>query len=165
MYGLASACVGEQEFVFLKVCKSTKLMCSLILFVLPGIMNAPVYIDILEQTLLPFVREVYPDSHRFMQDNDPKHTSKKGQEFLSTNKITWWKTPPKSPDLNPIENLWHEMKEFIRREVKPKTKDELVDGITEFWGSVSGEKCRKYIRHLNKVIPRVIELGGAATGY
>ena len=165
MYGLASACVGEQEFVFLKVCKSTKLMCLLILFVLPGIMNAPVYIDILEQTLLPFVREVYPDSHRFMQDNDPKHTSKKGQEFLSTNKITWWKTPPESPDLNPIENLWHEMKEFIRREVKPKTKDELVDGITEFWGSVSGEKCRKYIRHLNKVIPRVIELGGAATGY
>jgi len=67
--------------------------------------------------------------------------------------------------LNPIENLWHEMKEFIRREVKPKTKDELVDGIVKFWGSVSGEKCRKYIRHLHKVIPRVIELHGAATRY
>jgi len=67
-------------------------------------MNATVYIDILEQTLLPFVQEVYPDSHRFMQDNDPKHTSKKGQEFLTSNKITWWKTPPESSDLNPIEN-------------------------------------------------------------
>jgi len=128
-------------------------------------MDAPVYVDILEKTLLPFVEAVYPDSFRFMQDNDPKHTSKLGQQFLRDNKITWWKTPPESPDLNPIENLWHELKEFLRREVKPKTKDELVEGIVQFWGSVSGEKCRKYIRHLDKVLPRVIELGGAATGY
>ena len=100
-----------------------------------------------------------------MQDNDPKHTSKLGESFLRTNGINWWKTPPESPDLNPIENLWHELKEYLRREVKPRSKDELVDGIVQFWGSVSGEKCRKYIRHLHKVIPRVIELGGAATGY
>ena len=46
-----------------------------------------------------------------------------------------------------------------------KNKDELVDGVAQFWESVSGEKCRKYIRHLQKVIPHVIELGGAATGY
>ena len=48
-------------------------------------------------------------------------------------------TPPESPDLNPIENMWHELKEYIRREVKPRTKDELVEGIKEFWGLVSGE--------------------------
>ena len=111
------------------------------------------------------IQSVYPDGHRFMQDNDPKHTSNMGKDFLDNNNITWWKTPPESPDLNPIENLWHELKEYLRREVKPKTKDELVDGIVEFWGSVSGEKCRKYIRHLDKVIPCIIELGGAATGY
>ena len=130
-----------------------------------GIMDAPVYIDILQRTLIPYIKEVYPDNHRFMQDNDPKHVSKLGQKFLSDNKITWWKTPPESPDLNPIKNLWHELKEYLRREVKPTTKDELVQGFEEFWGSVSSEKCRKYIRHLHKVLTCVIELGGAATGY
>jgi len=130
-----------------------------------GIMDASVYVDILQKTLLPFLEQVYPDGHRFMQDNDPKHTSRLGKRFLTDNHVEWWKTPPESPDLNPIENMWHELKEFLRREVKPRTKDELVDGIQQFWGSVSGEKCRKYIRHLHKVIPRVIELGGAATGY
>ena len=34
-------------------------------------MNAPLYIDILDQTLLPFIREVFPAKHWFMQDNDP----------------------------------------------------------------------------------------------
>ena len=47
---------------------------------------------------------------------------------------------------------------------KRSTKDELVKGIQDFWGSVSGEKCRKYNQHLQKVMPKVIELGGAATG-
>ena len=67
--------------------------------------------------------------------------------------------------MNPIENLWHELKEFIRREVKPKTKEELVQGIERFWSKVDVEKCNKYINHLNKVIPRVIEMEGLATGY
>ena len=84
-------------------------------------MDAPVYVDIIGRTLLPFVQEVFPDGHRFMQDNDPKHVSKLGQEYLTTNNINWWRTPPESPDMNPIENLWHEMKEYLRREIKPKT--------------------------------------------
>ena len=130
-----------------------------------GIMDAPAYVEILHKTLLPFVHEVFPDGHRFMQDNDPKHNSKVGKDFLVASNINWWRTPPESPDLNPIENLWHELKEYLRREIKPKTKEELIRGIEVFWGSVSGEKCQKYIRHLHRVIPKVIELGGAATGY
>ena len=61
--------------------------------------------------------------------------------------------------------MWHELKEFSRREVKLKTKQELIDGIVQFWETVSVEKCNKYINHLKKVVPRVIELQGAATGY
>ena len=79
--------------------------------------------------------------------------------------IHWWKTLAEYPDLNPIENLWHELKEFIRREVKPHRKEELVEGILRFWQTVDIAKCTKYIRHLCKVIPRVIELNGDATGY
>ena len=102
---------------------------------------------------------------RFIADNDPKHNSIVAREILAENGIYWWRTPAESPDLNPIENLWHELKEFIRREVKPKKKDELVDGIKCFWETVDLAKCRKYIRHIHKVIPKVIELLSAATGY
>ena len=54
-------------------------------------------------------------------------------------------TPAESPDLNPIENLWHERKEFLRREMKPKTKEELGIGVQTFWRTVNLAKCRKYI--------------------
>ena len=73
-------------------------------------MDASLYVEILKVGLLPFLCRVYPDGHRFMQDNDPKHTSAAAREFFAENSINWWKTPPESPDANPIENLWHELK-------------------------------------------------------
>lgn len=127
-------------------------------------MNAPLFIMIIDRTLVPFIRRKMP-THRFMQDNDPKHTSRLAKDFFEEKGIEWWKTPAESPDLNPIENLWHELKEYMRREVKPTTKQELIDGILKFWKTVTVGKCRTYIYHLQKVIPRVIELNGAATGY
>ena len=67
--------------------------------------------------------------------------------------------------MNLIECLWHELKEFIQREVKPQTKKELEEGISSFWASLDVEKCRKYIGHFKKVLPAAIEGGGAATGF
>ena len=129
-------------------------------------MDAEVYVTILDGTLLPFVQHVFPEGYfHFMQDNVPKHTSRRGEEYFLSHGIHSWKTPPESPDCNPIENLWHELKEFLRREVKPKTKDKLVQGILRFWDTVDVAKCTKYIRHLMKVLPRVVELNGDATGY
>ena len=71
-------------------------------------MKKELFVRILEGTLVPFIEAVYPEGHKFMMDNDPKHTS-----------VNWWKIPAESPDLNSIENIWHELKEYIRRDVKP----------------------------------------------
>ena len=50
-----------------------------------GIMDADGDVSILEQALLPFLRDVYPDGHRFVQDNDSKHTSKRSVAFFCQN--------------------------------------------------------------------------------
>ena len=120
------------------------------IYIFEGIMDAPLYCEILTRTLLPFLAEKFPipNSHRFMQDNDPKHCSRAAQKFYDEAGINWWRTPPESPDLNPIENLWHELKEYLRRVIKPRTKEQLVNGITTFWATVDAHKCSKYIGHL-----------------
>ena len=130
-----------------------------------SIMDCFLFCDNINETLLLFLVEKFQRSHRFMQDNDPKHMSNYVITFLQHQGVNWWRTPAESPDLNPIENLWHELKEFNSREVKPQTKEELVAGIIKFWDIVTIEKCKKYINHLKKVIPMVTALNGATAGY
>lgn len=85
--------------------------------------------------------------------------------FIRDNDVNYWPTPAESPDLNPIEMLWHELKNYLRRVVKPTNKEELVGGIQEFWRTVTPEKCQRYISHLRKVVPEVIRREGRASGY
>ena len=69
--------------------------------VFSGIMKAPLYVQlyvqILEETLLPFLQDVFPTGHRFMQDNDPKHISRLARAFFEDNGVHWLKTPPPPP--------------------------------------------------------------------
>ena len=93
------------------------------LCIFEGKMNDLLFISILRSSLLPLIRKNLPDGHRFVQDNDPNHCLKLACKLHKEEGINRWTTPPKSQDLNPIENLWHGLKEYIRREGKPTSKD------------------------------------------
>lgn len=57
-----------------------------------GIMDAELYVRILKEALLPSASRLYPrNSYLFMQDNDPKPTSRRACEFFADNRIEWWK--------------------------------------------------------------------------
>ena len=110
-----------------------------------GIMDKHLYIEILRDTLLLLISDVHPERHCLMADNDPKHDSVAACQFFLWIVVFIGCIHQQSLDLNPTENLWHELKEFIKREVKPKCQQELVDGIKTFWSTVDIPKCCKYI--------------------
>ena len=67
------------------------------------------------------------------------------------------------PDLNPIERVWSHMKQYLTYTIKPKNKDELVSGIKRFWfEKLTVSQCKKYINHIKKVIPGILEKNGQA---
>ena len=52
----------------------------------------------------------------FFFDNDSKHTSRRVKSWFMENRIVVVEWPAQSPNLNPIENLWTDVKEAVGNE-------------------------------------------------
>ncbi|XP_071480853.1 uncharacterized protein [Diadema antillarum] len=114
----------------------------------------------------PYKVHVYPDGCRLMMDNDPKHTSAYAANVLERNNVTWWRTPPESPDINPIEHVWGNMKVHIRRHVKPRTKEQLIDGLKTYWrDNMTRDKLERHLNNVYNVYPEIIRQMGDTTKY
>ena len=96
---------------------------------------------ILEKTLLPMITKFYPNGHRFIQDNDPKHTSAKAQHFFNDHGVNWRYTPPESPDWNPSENMWHELKRAHWAKWC-RYISEVVSNFERSCGKIQAKLCR-----------------------
>ena len=113
-------------------------------------MNHRMYIDLLKSHLQQSVeKRGLSRDYIFTQDNDSKHTALNTKLWILYNTPHWMETPPQSPDINPIENLWHQVEQNIRKYVismKHHPKQKL---ITE-WGKISSQTTKSLMRSIPK---------------
>ncbi len=131
-----------------------------------GIMKSDDYQRILGRNVVASVRKLrlHQRSWVFQQDNDPKHTSKSTQKWLQTKRWIVLKWPAMSPDLNPIEHLWRDLKTAVGRR-HPSNLNDLEQFAKEEWSKIPVERCKKLIHGYRKRLISVIFSKGGATKY
>ncbi len=132
----------------------------LIFHTFSGIMDAPMYISILENNLL----QIYTDEYIFQDDNDPKHRSNIVTNWKNHKKIKYLDWPPRSPDLNPIENVWSVVKNKVAR-TRTKTSNEFIECIKNELDNIDMDFVRNVIKSMPDRIKKVIESKGDSIDY
>ena len=72
--------------------------------------------------------------------------------------------PAQSSDLNPIENLWADVKEVVAA-AKPTTKELLWNVVKEAWSEISLKRCQDLVNSMPRRCAAVIANKGHATKY
>ena len=85
----------------------------------------------------------------FQHDNDPKHTAQATKEWLSKKHFKVLEWPSQSPDLNPIENLWRELKVHVAQQ-QPQNVTAQEEICMEEWANIPATVCQQ--RVYNKVL-------------
>lgn len=129
-----------------------------------GRMDSHIYTKILEDNLLPFAKDQMPADYIFQQDNDPKHKSCFTKTWFELNNVHVMPWPSQSPDCNPIEHIWDELKRRIKSK-KCTNANQLFDLIKHEWQNIDHETIMKLIKSMNSRCNEVIASKGFATRY
>lgn len=130
-----------------------------------GTMDHRMYIDILKNNLRSSAQKMgLGDDFIFQQDNDPKHTARNTKLWLLYNARNRLETPPQSPDLNPIEHLWHYLEVEIRKR-HISNKKELEKALREEWEKIPPSFCADLVASMPRRIQAVIAAKGYPTKY
>ena len=131
-------------------------------------MDGDLYVKILDEELQESVRfyNKTKDDIIVQQNNDPKHTCKKAKQWFQDHEYQVMDWPAQSPDINPIEHLWHHLKRrLVEYEILPKGILELWDRVEEEWNKIPSEVHQNLIESMPRCVEAVMKAKRGYTKY
>ena len=127
--------------------------------------NAAVYQEVLQHLMLSAADQLYEDADfTFQQDLAPAHSAKTTSTRFKDHGILVFDWPGNSPDHNPIENLWGNVKRKMQT-ARPNNAEELKSTIRATWALRTPEQCPQLIDSMPRCINAVIETKGVPAKY
>jgi transposase len=102
----------------------------------------------------------------FQHDGAASHCAKSTEAWFKQHGITLLFHPASSPDLNPIEHIWYELKKILRYHTHPPTfLHELKAAIHEAWAQIPQATIDKHIDCMPDHVRAIINAKGGHTKY
>jgi hypothetical protein len=114
-----------------------------------GRLNSERYVQILlDSGMIPENDQIWGSGRWwFLQDGASCHKSAHTMNFLRSCSVHLIDHPPRSPDLNPIENIWAIIKDKLSK-LKLLSKNEIIENVEKIWEDVSRETRTKLARRM-----------------
>lgn len=132
--------------------------------------SARSYIEVLDE----MIPTLWDPRLVFMQDNAPIHCAKAVTAWFADNAVNVMENwPPYSPDLNPIEHMWWELKKRVY-DVKPDIdaitgpeaiREALGDTLRKAWELIDKGFVEKLVKSMPDRVDAVIKAHGWHTKY
>ncbi|SPC63877.1 related to Transposase [Ustilago sp. UG-2017b] len=136
-------------------------------------LNSERYIELLEEAVpgsilkRKNIQRIPPrDKLIFQQDNACPHTAKVTKEYLEEVKLNVLPRPAMSPDLNPIEHVWQQLKKRLyQQRYTINNKTQLIAAINRFWATFPKGSVQALIKSMPRRLQAVRVAKGGHTKY
>ncbi|XP_074600137.1 uncharacterized protein LOC141857566 [Brevipalpus obovatus] len=91
-----------------------------------------------------------------VMDNVPFHHAERVTGLFAATSHELIFLPPYSPFLNPIENLFNQLKHYVKK-LKPSSPDEVFNGVEYASQVISPQDCLNYYTNMMKYIPMCLD--------
>ena len=128
-------------------------------------MDARLYTDYMARYMKPYALRLWPNEQwHFLQDNASYHGARASHQWFHNNGVSLIPLPPHSPDLNPIENLWADLKRRVEAR-NASNIQELKKIIGEEWTNTTTDLCSRLAHSMQRRCELVVEVQGFRTPY
>lgn len=142
-----------------------------------GTMKKEGYKNILIHNVIPLIQQKTHSEPStiawiFQQDGASPHTANTNINYLKRKSLesgsswTVMEWPAQSPDLSPLENLWHYLKDQLRKYPQlPTSKQELFERLQTEWEKLGPDALQPYVSSMAQRCAAVIEAKGGPIAF